>query len=614
MKRLLLMLFCALPFFTFSQIPSKFNFQAIARNHEGNVIANQLANLRISIIPGEVEGIPEFVEIQTATTNSFGLLALEIGSGTNIKGYIDSIDWSDNSWFLKIEMDATGGTDYQHLGTTQILSVPYAIYAKYAENVNDADADPKNELISNIILDGTTLHIVDAKDNALDLSPLLGTDDQNLIITGDVLSIEGGLGSIDLSQYREDHDTDTTNELQTLVLDGDSLRISNGNAIHLLGVIDLDPDPTNEIQDLKQVGNIVTLTLKESPTQINLNPYLDNTDEQELSISNDTIFLDNGGFVKLPAEADPIFAESVASGITGADTARWDAKSDFDGDYNSLTNKPDLSVFLTEDVDSISEFITDAGNKTISNVANPVNDKDAATKAYVDSLFQIVKVIQQGLTDIDGNHYKVVKIGNQYWMAENLKTTTYADGTPLVDGTDSTDISGDDSTKYWFVYDDTSMYKETYGLLYTWAAVMNDSASSDANPSGVQGVCPMGWHVPSDAEWKELEMFLGMSQAEADNEGLRGTNEGGKMKETGFIHWNSPNTGATNESGFTVLPGGIRNYSSIFESIRNSSNFWSSKEEASNTATARNLNYNSSQIIRGYNNKALGYSIRCVKD
>ena len=151
-------------------------------------------------------------------------------------------------------------------------------------------------------------------------------------------------------------------------------------------------------------------------------------------------------------------------------------------------------------------------------------------------------------------------------MAENLKSTHYADGTPLVSGTGAGDITGDYTTKYYFFFnDDSATYWDTYGALYTWAAVMNGEASSNNNPSGVQGVCPDGWHLPSDTAWKELEMYLGMSQAQADGTFIRGTDEGGKMKETGTTHWNSPNTGATNSSGFTALPGGYRHpYVSIY--------------------------------------------------
>jgi len=144
-------------------------------------------------------------------------------------------------------------------------------------------------------------------------------------------------------------------------------------------------------------------------------------------------------------------------------------------------------------------------------------------------------------------------------MAENLRVTHYSDGSPLSVGTNVGDISGDITTKYYFWYNDDSVsYAKTHGALYTWAAAMNGAESSNNNPSGVQGACPSGWHLPSDAEWKELEIYLGMSQKEADTIKARGTDEGDKLKEAGNIHWIDLNTGATNSSGFTALPSGYR--------------------------------------------------------
>ena len=109
----------------------------------------------------------------------------------------------------------------------------------------------------------------------------------------------------------------------------------------------------------------------------------------------------------------------------------------------------------------------------------------------------------QPVTDIDGNEYKTVKLGNQVWMAENLRTTRYADGTPIPLGTEA---SLDVAYRYYPNYNRANVSK--YGYLYNWAAVMNGSASSEANPSGVQGICPDGWHVPSDAEWTELTNYV----------------------------------------------------------------------------------------------------------
>ena len=218
------------------------------------------------------------------------------------------------------------------------------------------------------------------------------------------------------------------------------------------------------------------------------------------------------------------------------------------------------------------------------------------------------------IRDFDGNTYHIIKIGDQLWMKENLQTASYADGTGLVNGTGVGDISGDYTTKYWFVYGDNPAYKPTYGLLYTWAAAMKGASSSAANPSGVQGICPTGWHLPSDAEWKELEMFLGMSQADADGTQLRGIDEGAKLKEAGYIHWNSPNTGADNFSGFTALPGGYRDRDGYFHNTGSYAFFWSSTEGSGNSAWYRDLTSGDSEVYRDYYYRFGGFSVRCLRD
>ncbi|MCX6257927.1 MAG: fibrobacter succinogenes major paralogous domain-containing protein [Bacteroidia bacterium] len=218
------------------------------------------------------------------------------------------------------------------------------------------------------------------------------------------------------------------------------------------------------------------------------------------------------------------------------------------------------------------------------------------------------------ITDYDANIYNTVQIGNQCWIKENMATTHYSDGTSLVDGTSAGNIYGNYTTKYWFVYNNSISNKATYGLLYTWAAVMNGAASSSANPSGVQGVCPTGWHVPSDAEWKQMEMFLGMSQSQADATGYRGTTEGGKLKETGTTHWNSPNTEATNSSDFTALPGGIRGGDGTFANLGGFGYWWSATEVAAPNSWYRYLSYANAQVGRNYVNKSDGFSIRCTRD
>ena len=213
----------------------------------------------------------------------------------------------------------------------------------------------------------------------------------------------------------------------------------------------------------------------------------------------------------------------------------------------------------------------------------------------------------------DGYTYQTVQIGSQTWMAENLKYL------PSVVGPGT----GSNSEAYCYVYgyDGTSISAAkatenyaTYGVLYNWTAAMNGAESSDANPSGVQGICPDGWHLPSDAEWKQLEMYLGMSETDVNSTGWRGTVEGGKLKEAGTTHWADPNAGANNESGFTALPGGSRNDDGNLYIIRYHGYWWSSTESNTNTAWGRRLIYSNSGVGRGNHGKSMGFSVRCLRD
>jgi uncharacterized protein (TIGR02145 family) len=206
------------------------------------------------------------------------------------------------------------------------------------------------------------------------------------------------------------------------------------------------------------------------------------------------------------------------------------------------------------------------------------------------------------VTDIDGNVYKTVKIGEQWWMAENLKVTHYRNGDAIPNVTDNTEWEGL-STGAMCSYDNDDNNIETYGLLYNWYAV-DDS----------RNIAPAGWHVPTDEEWKELEMYLGMSQADADNTGSRGTDEGGKLKETGTSQWTRPNTGATNESGFSALPGGYRIYAGIFSYFYLDANFWSATEVGHGPCYYRSLHNTSTLVSRHWGGKRDGASVRCFMD
>lgn len=185
-----------------------------------------------------------------------------------------------------------------------------------------------------------------------------------------------------------------------------------------------------------------------------------------------------------------------------------------------------------------------------------------------------------------------VKIGTQVWMSENLNVTTYSDGSAIPQVTDPTAWAGL-TTGAWCWYNNSSSLYSAYGKLYNWYAV------TDA-----RGLCPSGWHIPTDAEWTTLESYLG-GQSVA----------GGKLKTTGTSQWNPPNTSATNSVWFNGMPGGVRDGSSGYSiNMGNYAYWWSSTNFSSTQAYERIAFYNNAMTGSGLGSKKDGLSVRCVKD
>lgn len=229
--------------------------------------------------------------------------------------------------------------------------------------------------------------------------------------------------------------------------------------------------------------------------------------------------------------------------------------------------------------------------------------------------FTTPELTEETVTDFDGNVYQTVQIGDQTWMRSNLKVTHYPDGKeiPLVEE-DATWSDLDDLSEAYCWYGNSTSNRDTYGGLYTWAAAMYGASGSDAIPSQVQGICPEGWHLPSDGEWKKLEVFLGMGETDADEDGWRGNDQGGQLKDTGMALWISPNRGATNESGFTAFPGGLRGIAGSFYNVGFDAYFWTATDCSGSNARYRNLTNDDGDIFRDCYLKYIGFSVRCVKD
>jgi uncharacterized protein (TIGR02145 family) len=204
------------------------------------------------------------------------------------------------------------------------------------------------------------------------------------------------------------------------------------------------------------------------------------------------------------------------------------------------------------------------------------------------------------IKDGDNNIYTSVKIGTQEWLIENLRTTKYNDGTSIPHVTNAAAWKNLSTPAYCWYNNDAAIsqndvsitYGDIYGAMYNWEAVNTDK------------LCPLGWHVPTDAEWTTLTNYLGGESI-----------AGGKLKEAGTIHWNNPNTEATNETIFTALPGGIRIDDGTFDKVEQIGFWWSSttSEEIYN-AWGYSMWYSASYNHRASVRKKWGISVRCLKD
>ncbi|PID93594.1 MAG: hypothetical protein CSA95_06675 [Bacteroidetes bacterium] len=280
-----------------------------------------------------------------------------------------------------------------------------------------------------------------------------------------------------------------------------------------------------------------------------------------------------------------------------------------------LEGNPPLTVTFTgQSSNAPTSWQWDFGDGATSTEQHPVHEYTAvgdytvtlsASNAYgvdmeIKEAYVYVGSCPATVTDIDGNSYNTVLIGEQCWMQENLKVTHYPNGDaiPYITDGGAWDALGDTNTDDAYCYYDNNM-NSAYGVLYSYAAAIGDNWARD-NAEG-QGICPEGWHLPTDAEWITLTDYLGGEDV-----------AGGKMKEVGTGHWQSPNTGATNESGFTALPGGYRDYYGTFRNVGNHGTWWSATVYGSSDVWYRYLSYETANVNRNNHYKSYGFSVRCI--
>jgi uncharacterized protein (TIGR02145 family) len=488
--------------------PEKISYQAVVRDAANAIVANKLVGMRISIVQSGSNSAKNqrpsavYEETQTPTTNANGLLSIYIGAGTGSDDF-SAIDWSALPHYITIEIDTSGDNgSYDITGTTQLVSVPYALYAKASA------AGTLTGYALNATVVGSSLTSVGT---LTDLT-VTGTSETGLVkITGGT----PGIGKV-------------------LTSDADGLAGWEDVAaveVTLAGAETLS-NKTLTSPIIATISNTGTLTL---PTTT--------------------------GTIALTSD----IPEGQSSGTTTGDMQYWNGTT-----WVVVAATPNEGAALQ----MISGVPTWVGG-----TAPPA--PWAGGDDFTDSR--------------DDNTYRTVVIGSQIWMKENLKylpsitsgTVSQTEPRYYVHGYYGTDLAEAKATSNY----------STYGVLYNWVAATNGASTSSSSPSGVQGACPSGWHLPSESEW--LELFDGLGGA-ADARA--------KLKESGNTHWlNDDLSGATNETGFTALPGGQHYNANEFFDLGYSTYWW--------TATsARNTYMDWNQLQTMDNDIKYGFSVRCIKD
>lgn len=522
-----ILLLCATS--VFSQAPEHFTYQAVVRNASNSLVTNAQVGVRVNILHGSAMGNVVYSESHVTTSNANGLITVNIGGGSVQHGNFADIDWENGPYFLETDIDPNGGNDYTIKTTQQLLSVPYALYASKAGNV------PQN--VGELTNDANYITLEQVPEIPANVSAF--NNDAGYITMDSVPAIPDIPTNV--SAFQNDANYITLSQVPAQV---------NADWNATAGAAQILNKPTlfsGNYNDLENKPNIPTV-----PTNVgaftNDAGYLTGyTEQQVLSISHDTLFLTGGSFVKLPETLSP---EQIGNMVAQS----LQAMQQYADSISSVTFQQ-----------YISQLTSDAMRHYLDSIA------EEAGRQYIDSVYHIPgqhvshdSVFSTGpcpeapyLLDWDGNVYNTVKIGSQCWMKENLRTWHYADGTLIPNQNGNSDTPN----RHAPGGDVANVPK--YGYLYNWSAVMNGAEGSNAIPSGVQGICPTGWHVPSRGEWEVLVDFMGnYSQylcSDISDFIAKSLSSNDSVWDNSS-HWTNCNPGhdpqSNNSSGFSIMPAG----------------------------------------------------------
>ena len=625
-----------------AQAPQGFNYQATVRNSAGDLIVNTNVYFKFNVIQGSQTAVPIFTETHYVPTDDLGQVNLVIGQGTANTGIFSELDWSLGSYYLGIELNT--GSGYVAMGTTQLLSVPYALYAE-----NSGNSTPTTPTLQSVLAENNSAGQQQIKNL---LNPTDGADAVTKSYVDALSNTQGLMNFNEWDNYQILNDN-TTFQLEpnsfvfldannTTLIFPDGSENGFGDAIYIyvvqegsVGVdITLQPSgfpiriPAYDQPSYDDYFGILGCGLN---TIINVGDYWMVADFQGQIITDSDIDMTNGTFTQcegvlydsggelnnysgnedytLTICPDGSGTSTVLEFISFVTQASVDVLTIFNG---TTTSDPILGTYSgTQTLGTITADNT-SGCLTLRFVSNGgVNTAGFAANISCDFFGTV--------TDIDGNTYDYLTYGDQVWTVENAEMVTYRDGTPIPEVTDATEWENL-TTGAWAYYNNDP----TKPRLYNWYAVMGiHDAASLPDATLRKEFAPEGWHVPSDAEWTTLEEHLIANGYNYDS-----TTTGNKIAKamastTGWV--SQTNAGApgndqsiNNSSGFNAFSEGGRYHIGLFNDEGGNAIFWSSTESdiESDTDAAWNryLASDYSYLFRSNFSKRSGFSVRFVRD
>ena len=601
-----------------AQTPQGFNYQATVRNADGALIVNQNVNFRFNVQQGSATSEAVFTETHLVATDDLGQVTLVMGDGTVVTGDFSQIDWSLGSYFLGIELNT--GAGYVAMGTTQLLSVPFALYA---ENSGAEASD-----LQGVLDTGTNANLVVSEGNlsGIELSTT-GGDTADTTYTGIASSIEGTNGrNIAISG-----ESNGINLHRNFGLKGIASNAENLNS-GVLGIADSETGGNYAIWGIASNAddgndNRGVMGYANSPTQTGKNygvtGWVGGSEEFNIALGGyaDAAGSTNGSNYGVQARASAITENGYNYGVYSEAS---NSPSNYGIHASAIgTVGNNYGIFANASGGEfnfagyfIGDVIVTEGTLTadLTLASAPTEEMDATTKGYVDQLIaELQTEIQTLRSEVEGNLYSNLTYGTQQWSASNALMESYRDGTPIPQVTDP-NLWNTLTTGAWCY----SNNDQTKSKLYNWYAVAGIHDNEEATPN--KEFAPVGWHVPSVDEWMTLQNHLVNNGFNYDN--TYELNKIGKAMASTSGWGLSTNVGAVgndqimnNFSEFNAIPTGYRGDEGAFLNLTFTAGFWSSTE-STDTEFARYRYLGNLDNFLGDNsaNKTYGNTVRLIRD